>query len=310
MKVIFSCGHTPSGTAGCGAVDAIDESVCTREVGPLCARYMADQGHQAECLVVNHGNSYNCEDCYTRARQANSIGADLFTEIHFNSGDGNPSGVEVLIHSNNSSARKYAERVCDRISRALNIPNRGVKVQRLIVLSRTNMPAMLVECHFVQPHDAALYNADTIARSIVSGILDQEISNEWKQGWNQSTDGRWWYCVDPEAKTYYRQEWKLIDGKWYLFDYDGWCVTGWAKYINKNNQVIWYYLDPTSCTIITGWREIDGEWYYFNQDGEMQTGWINLDGKDYYLYGEGPMARDIDLYGYHFDSQGVATKLQ
>lgn len=308
MKVIFSCGHTPSGTAGCGAVDAIDESVCTREVGVLCTKYMIEQGHQSECLVTNYGNSYNCEDCYTRAKQANNIGADLFTEIHFNSGDGDPSGVEVLINSDSSSAKAYAEKVCDKISKALNIPNRGVKVQRLIVLSRTNMPAMLVECHFVQPHDAALYNADTIARSIVGGILNQEINKGWKQGWNHS-DGKWWYCVDPEAKTYYRQEWKLIDGKWYLFDYDGWCMTGWVKYVNKEGKDIWYYLDPRDCSMEIGWKKIDNEWYYFNKDGEMQTGWITVDEKDYCLYSNGSMIHDIDLYGYHFDSDGVATKL-
>ena len=35
MKYLISAGHTPSGTLGCGAVDLIDESNCTREVAKL-----------------------------------------------------------------------------------------------------------------------------------------------------------------------------------------------------------------------------------------------------------------------------------
>lgn len=309
MRLIFSDGHTPSGTPGCGAVDYIDESVCTREVGQLCVKYATEQGNTAYELVTNKGNSYNCEDCYTRADQANRIGCDLFTEIHFNSGSGNPSGVEVLVNSMNSNAVQYAKRVCEKISSAFNIPNRGVKTQRLIVLSRTSAPAMLVECHFVQPHDGALYDADKLARCIVGGILDKDISSEWKLGWNGGP-GAWWYCTSVENRTYYKSEWKLINGKWYLFDADGWCRTGWVYYQTyKDKHDVWYYLDPLDCDMTIGWRKIDGDWFYFNNDGEMQTGWIMDDGKDYYLYSTGQMAHDCDLYGYRFASNGVATKL-
>lgn len=309
MKLLFSDGHTPSGTAGCGAVDSIDESVCTREVGVLCTKYAIEYGHEAYELVVNSGNSYNCEDCYVRADQATYIGGDLFAEIHFNSGNGNPSGVEVLVNSNTSSAIQYANRVCDKISKALNIPNRGVKVQKLIVLSRTSMPAMLVECHFVQPHDASLYNADTLARCIVGGIIDKDIASGWKLGWNGGP-GAWWYCTSVENKTFYQSAWKLIDGKWYLFGADGWCKTGWVYYQTyKDKKDVWYYLNPVNCDMAIGWYKVDNDWYYFDKNGEMCTGWIIDNGKDYYLYSTGQMAHDCDLYGYRFASDGVATKL-
>ena len=307
MKLIFSDGHTPSGTAGCGAVDTIDESICTREVGTLCVKYASQEGHVAHELVVNNGNSYNCEDCYIRANQANNIGADLFTEIHFNSGDGDPSGVEVLVNSSNSSAVQYAERVCEKISKTFNIPNRGVKVQKLIVLSRTNMPAMLVECHFVQPTDGKKYNADKIARCIVGGIIDKDLTEEWKLGWNGS-EGAWWYCTSVENKTYYKSSWQFIEGKWYLFDSDGWCTTGWVHYKTSDNKDVWYYLDHKNCDMAVGWKKIDGDWYYFDNSGVMQTGWIKDDGKDYLLYSNGVMAHDCELYGYNIDSHGVATK--
>ncbi|MFR2890849.1 MAG: surface protein PspC, partial [Clostridium butyricum] len=40
-----------------------------------------------------------------------------------------------------------------------------------------------------------------------------------------------------------------------------------------------------------------------------QTGWIKDYGKDYLLYSNGVMVHDTVLYGYRFESNGVATKI-
>lgn len=308
-RVIYAVGHTASGNIGSGAVGAINESDCTREVAPLCGKYTQENGVQASVLRIDKSNSYNCEDCYTRASQAKDIGGDLYAEVHFNSGDGGATGVEVLVNSLGGVAEQYATRVCAKLSEALGIPNRGVKQQNLIVLKRTPMPAILVECHFVENPDASKYDADTIAKSIVSGILNIDISTEWKQGWNEK-GGRWWYSPDPANKTYYCNSWNLIDGKWYLFDANGWCKTGWVYYQTyKEKKDVWFYLDPVNCDMSIGWDKIDGEWYFFNQDGEMQTGWIKDNGKDYCTYSSGAMIHDTTLYGYSFASNGEATKM-
>lgn len=58
------------------------------------------------------------------------------------------------------------------------------------------------------------------------------------------------------------------------------------------------------------WEKIDGEWYYFDYKGYMCTGWIVVKDKDYLLYSNGKMAHDCELYGYRFDSNGVATKIE
>ena len=42
----------------------------------------------------------------------------------------------------------------------------------------------------------------------------------------------------------------------------------------------------------------------------MCTGWIQVKGKEYLLYSDGSMAHDCELYGYRFDSNGVATKIE
>lgn len=137
-----------------------------------------------------------------------------------------------------------------------------------------------------------------------------------KQGWNRSSNGKWWYCTDVENGCYYTADngWKLIDGDYYLFDNEGYARTGWYQDDDKK----WYYFEEANngnmCKLVSGWKKIDDEWYYFNPNhdgsfGVMKTGWIKDGGKDYLLYSNGMMAHDVEEYGYSIDSNGVATKI-
>ena len=45
MRIGINCGHTVSGTVGCGAVGDIDESVEAREVGYALENLLKDAGH-------------------------------------------------------------------------------------------------------------------------------------------------------------------------------------------------------------------------------------------------------------------------
>lgn len=103
---------------------------------------------------------------------------DLDISIHFNSGvadkkgNGKTTGTEVWVYSQTSSAKPTAERVVKEIA-ALGFHNRGVKDRKdLYVLRRTNSPAMLIECCFVDDKDdVTLYNAKKMAAAIAAGIL-------------------------------------------------------------------------------------------------------------------------------------------
>lgn len=70
---IIAAGHTASGNAGCGFIDRLDESSCTREIGALVSEYLKEKGFGANLLRIDEGNKYNCEDCYVRSIQANQI---------------------------------------------------------------------------------------------------------------------------------------------------------------------------------------------------------------------------------------------
>jgi len=83
----------------------------------------------------------------------------------------------------------------------------------------------------------------------------------------------------------------------------------WLKGESEGNTKKWWYKHSDGSYTANDWEKIDGEWYFFDYNGWMKTGWIVWKGKDYYLYGNGVMARNTTLYGYKFDSNGVATKV-
>lgn len=159
--------------------------------------------------------------------------------------------------------------------------------------------------------DCNLFSEDCLANSIINGewILD---NTGW---WYKHSDG-----------SYTKDGWEKIDGCWYLFNSKGYMTYSWQYsnggnwyYLGSNNDgsmktgwVLtggkWYYMNSDGAMQV-GWQKIDNEWYYFNNTGEMCTGWIKDNGKDYLLYSSGIMVHDTELYGYKFDSNGVATKL-
>ena len=74
--------------------------------------------------------------------------------------------------------------------------------------------------------------------------------------WAQSPEnGRWWY--DNGDGTYPANAWKLIGGKWYFFDAQGYMQTGWIQW--------------------------DGKEYYCSENGDMQ---VNCMTPDNYWVGE------------------------
>lgn len=99
--------------------------------------------------------------------------------------------------------------------------------------------------------------------------------------WIKSSDGRWWYRHSNGSYT--KNGWEEIDGKYYLFDAQGWMRTYWANF-NGNT----YYLGSDGARKI-GWENINNKWYHMNEKGEMQTGWIKLKEKWYYLNENGDM---------------------
>ncbi|MDY7013658.1 MAG: N-acetylmuramoyl-L-alanine amidase [Cyanobacteriota bacterium] len=108
-----------------------------------------------------------------RCQIANANRVDYFVSIHFNAFNGRANGSEVFAIS--SAGRRIAQYVLTNIIR-LGFYNRGVKDgSQFYVLKHTNMPAILVECCFVDSRrDMDLFDAEKMANAIVRGLTGQD----------------------------------------------------------------------------------------------------------------------------------------
>ncbi len=63
-------------------------------------------------------------------------------------------------------------------------------------------------------------------------------------------------------------EWILVNGNWWVFDQNGYAVTGW---IRDNAYGGWFYIDPQS-GMKRGWIFVNGKWYYLNAEADGKGG--------------------------------------
>lgn len=113
---------------------------------------------------------------YEKAQIGNRSGADLFLSLHRNASaaPGTSSGIETLVYDQTGNKVAIAEAINSNLQN-LGFNNRGI-ISRpgLVVLRRTNFPALLVEAGFIDnEEDNARFdeNFDEIAAAIAGGIL-------------------------------------------------------------------------------------------------------------------------------------------
>ena len=117
------------------------------------------------------------ETPYEKAMEANNAGVDFFVSIHRNSfpTDNEVSGAETLVYDLSGLKYQVAEDINEQLE-AVGFVNLGVKARPgLVVLKRTQMPAVLVEAGFINSDtDNQLFdeNFEDIAQAIARGILD------------------------------------------------------------------------------------------------------------------------------------------
>ena len=114
---------------------------------------------------------------YERAVEANQAGVDFFLSIHRNSypTDNEVMGVESLIYDLSGLKYQMAQEINEQLE-TVGFVDLGVKARpNLVVLKRTQMPAVLVEAGFINSDtDNELFdsNFQDIAQAIATGVLD------------------------------------------------------------------------------------------------------------------------------------------
>lgn len=111
---------------------------------------------------------------------AEESGADLFVSIHLNSLEGDSDttrGFEVWYDGRRGDgSNTLAQDIADEMDKVLDARNRGIKESRnLVVLNRSIMPAVLVECGFItsETERAMLFDPEyqeKLAEGIFNGI--------------------------------------------------------------------------------------------------------------------------------------------
>lgn len=113
---------------------------------------------------------------YEKAVISNNADADFFVSLHRNSSQtpGVGSGIQTLVYEDQGVAGQMARNINEELGR-LGFQNLGVDERKgLVVLRRTEAPAVLVETGFINnEEDNALFDEqfDNIAAAIANGIL-------------------------------------------------------------------------------------------------------------------------------------------
>lgn len=171
FKIMLDAGHggVEPGAIYNGRKEKDDNLALTLALGNI----LEESGY--EVLYTRTTDVY--ESPTEKALEANASGADLFISIHRNAfpTPNTASGVESLVYDKTGIKYEIAENIDAQLER-LGFINLGVKERPgLAVLSRTTMPAVLVEVGFIDSDmDNELFDEKfaEIAQAIADGIID------------------------------------------------------------------------------------------------------------------------------------------
>ena len=239
MNICIDMGHTPTSPGASGYLDELTED---RELGKRVIAELKRRGH----TVYNSTPADDIggdDEIDLRVAYANSKNIDLLCSLHFNAGRG--TGTEVLFYQGDATGREYAERISERLSAALGLPNRGAKPNNWVgVICNTNATAILVEVCFVdriEDRDAYYSTSwNDMVKAICDGIdgTDTDVPSEEND-----------MATPQEVWEYMPDRWKND----FTYGQHG-QGTGQSSYI-PFNHLAWSWLN--SCEILKKLDEIE-----------------------------------------------------
>ena len=158
------------------------------------ALLVGDYLERAGVNVVYTRESDIYETPFKKATDGNEANADFFISIHRNSSvrPGAYDGFETLVFDDSGIKAAMARNINANMEQ-LGFKNNGVTERpNLVVLKRTQMPALLLEAGFINSEkDNAIFdnNFDAMARGIADGILDTIRGTQSAYSENSISDG-------------------------------------------------------------------------------------------------------------------------
>lgn len=161
-----------------GAAAELDEVEENRKVLKTLLRlFSINKNFTVYNCTDDEGKTAN-ENLSSIVAKCNAHTVDWDISIHLNAGrndstgDGKTGGVEVWTYPGNDLG--LCTKICNEISKTLDITNRGVKQSKdYYVLKHTKAPAMIIECCFVDDKDDKLkWDSDICAEAIYLALLN------------------------------------------------------------------------------------------------------------------------------------------
>jgi N-acetylmuramoyl-L-alanine amidase len=169
ITIAIDIGHNAAYDGGKVGVNCITEDECTKKVGTLVKSKLKALGYRVvDCSPVNATSERN--SLQQRTNKANASGADYFVSIHFNASEG-AKGYGTEVYYTGNPGKNLASSVHSQIV-GLGYADRGIKYNNTYyILRNTVMPAILIECAFVDSaSDMKKYNPEQMASAICRGI--------------------------------------------------------------------------------------------------------------------------------------------
>ena len=177
-----------------GAVGIRKEDDLNRLVGNALISKLRGRGIKVVNCTPSTAKSLN-DSLYQRVITANNCGATLFVSIHHNACPGGYVAEVLCIKSNYQGglSTKVGQAILNELT-LTGLRNRGIKDRRdLYVINNTSMPALIVECAFVDSSsDMANYNPEKSAVAIYKGICTALALTENQ---NTTTNDKEYYIV-------------------------------------------------------------------------------------------------------------------
>lgn len=172
MKFGIDMGHNcPPHDIGASGIQQEDD--LNKDVGTRLMAKLSSAGHSVINCTPAAASSLT-DSLRQRVNKANSERVDIFVSIHFNAFKPTEQAMGSEIFAISNAAEGIAGKVLDEIVK-LGFKNRGVKNRNFFVIKNTFMPAILVECCFVDSEaDMALFDAEEMAEAIKIGLIGEK----------------------------------------------------------------------------------------------------------------------------------------
>ena len=128
----------------------------------------------------------------------------------------------------------------------------------------------------------------------VNYVLDAQgnMSPMKDNAWTE-INGQWYYLKDG---VICRSGVYQIGSAYYMFDGNGIMMTDEEAQFYADDGNYYFRAKVSGALYVNEWYQDGYDWYYYGQGGKSAEGYTNVNGKNYYFFGDGRMATNTSVY--------------